>query len=203
MKAKLVFSASILILLACRSEEPATSQVPAEEPAPVHVDSVFPLEEEIRRFKAARNGAAASELQTASDSRDALVARFMKALERRDTADLRAMVLNAAEYIDLYYPTSVYTRPPYKQSPELNWFLMQEDSEKGIKRALDRYGGLPANFQGYECPREPRVEGANRFWEACTIRWSPAPDVPSPIRIFGSIMEREERFKFVSYANDL
>ncbi|MGQ0814171.1 MAG: hypothetical protein ACT4O1_06860, partial [Gemmatimonadota bacterium] len=73
--------------------------------------------------------------------------------------------------IDIYYPSSIYVKPPYKQSPELVWFLMQQSSEKGIKRALDRYGGLA--------------------------------EVSSAIRLFGPIMERDGRFKFLSYANDL
>lgn len=167
------------------------------------VDSIFPVEEEIRRFKAARNGAGATELTNASDSRDALVRRFIKAIEMRDSADLRRMAMSAAEFIDLYYPHSAYTKPPYKQSPELFWFLLQQNSEKGIKRLLERYGGRPANFTSYSCNQNPLVQEKNRFWSECVVHWQPTPDAPSPLRIFNVIMEREGRFKFVSYANDL
>lgn len=203
MKSTLTLAAAVITMLACRGEEPATSTVPPDEPAPVHVDSVFPVAEEIRRFKAARNHAAATELKAASDSRDALVARFMQALEARDTAEVRAMVMDAAEFIDLYYPTSIYTHAPYQQSPEITWLLLQQSSEKGIKRALERYGGTPLHFEGYSCKSDPRIEDSNRFWEECTVRWAPATGVPSPLRIFGTIIERHGRFKFVSYANDL
>jgi hypothetical protein len=167
------------------------------------VDSIFPVEEQIHRFKAARNDAAAAELKGASASRAALVQRFMKALEARDTTDLRVMAVNAAEFIDLYYPASIYSHPPYQQSPEIAWLLLQQNSQKGIKRTLERFGGVPPRFARYSCKSEPRVEASNRFWEECLVRWSPTPDAPNPVRIFGSIMERDGRFKFVSFDNDL
>jgi hypothetical protein len=202
MGSNLIYIAAVIALTACRADEPAISAMPVDTPQGV-VDSIFPVEEEIRRFKAARNNTSATGLKEASDARDALVARFMKALEARDSADVRAMVLDAAEFIDLYYPTSVHSHPPYKQSPELTWFLLQQNSEKGIKRALERYGGVPLHFEGYTCNSQPKVEQANLLWEQCTVRWAPAPGVPSPLRIFGTIIERNGRFKFVSYANDL
>lgn len=202
MKSQLIYVLAMVTLSACRAEEPAVSTTLADTPQVV-IDSIFPVEEEIRRFKVARNGASATELKDASETRDALVVRFMKALEARDSADIRAMVLDAAEFIDLYYPTSVHSQPPYKQSPEITWFLLQQNSEKGIKRALERYGGVAPHFEGYTCNSEPKVEQANRFWEQCTVRWAPVPGAPSPMRIFGTIIERDGRFKFVSYANDL
>lgn len=191
-------------LFACKREEPQTAPVIRSDTVRQGVvDSIFTVEEDIQRFKAARGTTPASELSGASLSRDALVERFIQAIETRDTADLRAMVINAAEFIDLYYPTSMYVKAPYKQSPDLVWFLMQESGKKGIGRALDRFGGRASNYEGYTCSAEPVVREANRFWGECAVRWAPAPGAASPIRLFGPIMERDDKFKFVSYANDL
>lgn len=190
-------------LFACKREEPQTSRDPALDTTRGVVDSIFPIEEEIRRFNAARGEASASGLENASASRDELISRFMRALGARDTAEFRVMVMSATEFIDLYYPTSIYSKPPYKQSPELAWMLIQQSGEKGIGRALQRFGGMEQKFEGYDCNDEPVVSGENRVWEECVVRWSPAPDIPSPIRLFGPIMERDGKFKFVSYANDL
>lgn len=186
----------VLGLFACKRGEPQhTSQTV--------VDSIFPVEEEIRRFKAVRNGATATRLTHASESRDALVKRFIAAIEASDSADLRAMTISAAEFIDLYYPSSIYAKPPYKQSPELFWFLLRQNSEKGIKRLLERYSGTSLNFRSYSCNEQPLIQAENRFWSECVVRWSPTRDAPNPMRIFGVIMEREGGFKFVSFANDL
>lgn len=47
------------------------------------------------------------------------------------------------------------------------------------------------------------AEGENRLWSECRVRRvSPAGDTVHQ-RIFGSILEREGGFKFVSYRNDL
>lgn len=192
----------VFVLLACGADDHATATKSAyaavDSPRNV-VDSIFPVEEEIRRFKSAR-GSSASALADASTSRDALVTRFIKAVAANDTADLRRMVLDAAEFIDLYYPTSMFARPPYKQSPELRWFLMQENSTRGVVRLLDRYGNQSIQLTHYECASEPAIEGKNTMWDRCIVSWNLQP---SPIRIFSTIIERDGRYKFMSYANDL
>lgn len=194
-----ILLATALGILACSGEGPANqSAQPAAAPVSA-VDSIFPVEEEIRRFKLARNGVGATHLEGGTASRDELVDRFLTALQQQDTTVLRALVLSAGEYIDLYYPTSMYFRAPYKQSPELNWFLMQENSNKGFTRLLRRYGGKPTGFEAYTCA-EKKTEGMNTLHDRCTITWALQP---ATMRVFSTIIERAGRFKIMSYANDL
>jgi hypothetical protein len=166
------------------------------------VDSVFPIEEEIRRFKARLTGPIPDTLEYAAPSKDALAEQFSRALQQRDTIRLRQLALSPAEFIGLYYPHSQYTRPPYRQPPSFVWFLIQQNGEKGLSRLLQRYGGQETGFRGIECPDPPQSQPPNRFW-VCVVRWQAAPGRPDPLRAFGSIMERDGRFKFVSYANSL
>ena len=194
---------ALLGLIGCSADEPAVSRSAPVDSVQGVVDSIFPVEEEIRRFKAAHGTVPAGEPVNAPASRDALVERFADALEQRDTAALSALSLNDAEFIDFYFPTSIYSRPPYKQSPEITYLLLRQQGDKGLRRVVERFGGSPAGIQGYSCNGAPRVEGGNRFWDGCTIEWSHGRDTPGPARLFGSIIERQGRFKFVSYANDL
>jgi hypothetical protein len=203
MNTRSSFCVVVIAVSACGVNDRTTENVVATDSPRVVVDSIFPVEEEIRRFKDARNGATATELSNASPTRDALVARLIQAIEASDTAQLSAMVMNAAEFINLYYPTSIYARPPYRQSPELLWFLMQQNSQKGIGRVLTRYAGHALRYVSYACRVEPADWGETRIWEQCTVQWSPTPDAPSPFKLFSGIIERDGRFKFVSYANDL
>lgn len=92
---------------------------------------------------------------------------------------------------------------PYELSPAFLWFYMQENSEKGIARALRRYGGRPLGYAGHRCETEPQVEGGNRIWTECIILRATTPADTIGERLFGSIVERDGRFKFVSYANSL
>ena len=57
---------------------------------------------------------------------------------------------------------------------------------------------MPA-VTGYRCEAEPRVEGGNRIWEQCVVTLGDGGDV----RLFGSIIERQGRFRLMSLANRL
>ena len=199
MKRGITVGALAIVLFACRGDDPAPVMVSASNDVPVHVDSIFPNAEQIRRFKAARNGAAASELSGGALSRDALVDNLRSALQQQDTSGLRALLLTPAEFIDLYYPTSMYARPPYTQSPEITWLLIEQNSKKGMHRLLERLGGAWPGIESYSCSARARVEGANRLWEECIVRLQ---DNDTGQRVFGSILEHGGRYKFLSYTND-
>ena len=165
------------------------------------VDSARSPEEELRRFRGMLGGPPAVRLAGGSPSRDALVHRLVDAVAGRDTAQLRAMVLNAREFADLVYPSSMYARPPYEQPAGLLWMQISNPSVSGFKRLLQRRGGVRFSLEGYRCDPKPRREGKNTLWSGCVLRLS-APDLGTATeRWFGSIIERDGEFKFVSYAN--
>lgn len=169
---------------------------------PVHIDSIFPIDEEIRRFRATIDTQPVELGGGAAGSVTELVARFRAALERSDTAALRSLIIDRAEFAHLYYPHTVYTREPYELPPGLVWFQIQQNGEKGILRALRLYGGTTGMLGEHTCEPEPVAEGPNRLWQECTVSVRSGDDIESK-RVFGSVLERDGRFKFVSYANDL
>jgi hypothetical protein len=196
-------------LAGCRGDEQQVTQAAPAPPAPsaapapgTYVDSILPPEEEQRRF---REGLAdPGRLSGGAASRDALVRRFVRAVETGDTAAVRAMMVSRAEFAWLYYPESEFARPPRRTSPALLWFLTMEESEMGIGRLRARRGGRPLGFAGHACDPEPRVQGANRLWRGCraTAR-DPEGGGTTETRLFGAILERGGHFKFLSYQNDL
>ena len=143
-----------------------------------------------------------AELEGGERSRDALVARFARAVERADTNDLRAMMMSRAEFAYLVYPGSAHTRRPSRQEAPLVWFLHVQASQKGISRALARRGGSPLGLVGYRCAPEPVREGRNVLWHDCLLRLAGGGDT-SEARLFGAVLERDGRFKLHSFANDL
>lgn len=165
------------------------------------IDSVLPVEEELRRFRAAIGGAPITELQHASESREALVRRFVRDLNAGDTTDLARAALSPREFADLLYSSSPNAHPPYRQSPAFVWMQIGGKSASGLTRALKRRAGQGLAYAGHECNSVPEVQGANRLWLACALRLvSPAGDTTVE-RLFGTIVQRADRFKFVSYAN--
>lgn len=166
----------------------------------VKIDSILPPGEALRRFQAELP--VVTELRDAPRGRDALVSKFVNALERADTAVLEELVLSKAEYGFLYFPSSIYSRKPYELPPDIAWLLNEQNGQKGATRLLRRLGGHTLQFGGYACGSSAR-EGENVFWRDCQVEYiDPASSRKVTRKLFGTIMERGGRFKFLSYAND-
>lgn len=176
---------------------------PRPEPAPPvqgAVDSTLPIAEEVRRFIGTVDSVPVA-LRGGAPSRDELVARFVRAVELGDTLAFPALLVQADEFIGLYYPHSRYTAPPYELSPSLLWFQMVNQSSRGIARLLQRDGGRPLGYRGMTCPGPPLEEGPNRIWDGCVVRLSEAGGAERERRLFGAILERDRTFKFLTFAN--
>jgi hypothetical protein len=163
------------------------------------IDSVLPVEEEMRRFREAIGGAPVTALANGSSSRDALVRRLVTAVSKQDSADVRAMTVSIREFADLIYPTSANTRPPYRQPPGLVWMQISNPSHAG--RLMKRRGGVQFQYVDHTCKPAPDIQGENKLWTGCQLRVvGPERDTTTQ-RWFGTIVERGGTFKFLSLAN--
>jgi hypothetical protein len=165
------------------------------------VDSFLPRDEALRKFRVGLTPV--TELGGGSDSRDQLVANFVKALGAQDTAALGGMIVTRSEFGYLYYPTTPEAYPPYDLEPGLMWHLRFEGSERGIRRALRTYGGQKIRLLGYDCGSQPSREGKNTVWGPCILTLRTQAGDTRQVRLFSQIIEREGRYKFLSYANKL
>jgi hypothetical protein len=167
------------------------------------IDSILPVEEEIRRFQATL-GTAPKGFLGGARSRAALIDAFVRSLDQRDTTRLLGLVVNRAEFGFLIYPTSPNARPPYHQSPELVWLQRAAASDKGARRLLARFGGKPLDYRGVSCPTAGSVQGANVIWSGCAVRLVvPETRNTTSLRLFGPIVQRGRSFKFLSLSNGL
>lgn len=164
-----------------------------------HVDSLIPRAEALRRFRAGIPPV--DSLAGGVATRDALVRRYVRALEQRDTVALRRLLLTRSEFAYLYYPTNPQGLPPYDLNPDLMWFMLSTGSEKGLTRALAELGGRQLGYRGYGCDSVPSRQGANTVWGPCLVHLAPTGEDSGSQRLFGLIVERGGRYKFVSYAN--
>lgn len=166
------------------------------------IDSILPVEEELRRFRA-DIATRPTALSDGADSRDALVSRFIHGLEANDTTTLVKLLLNRAEFAYLVYPESPWTHPPYRQSPQLVWMQASRVSGTGLTRAIRRYTGRSLGYDTYECSAEPEILGKNRIWRNCMLHVLGPDGARVSIRLFAGIIERDGHFKIYSYGNDL
>jgi len=217
---RLKFMLAFVVCLSCagggsdRPAPPAVAQAAADSLARARqdsinrtlpgyvVDSIRSIEEELRRFRLAVGEGPVSSLKSGARSRDALVATFVKALEAGDKATIESLALSAREFADLVYPESPYTRPPYRQPPGLLWSQIESSSATGLGRLMTRLGGSPLGYQSQVCEKDPEKQGSNRIWSGCVLLTLDTGNAVRRRQLFGPIIEREGRFKFVTLSNE-
>lgn len=173
----------------------------AEAPLPRVVDSILPRDEALRRFR--QGLAPVKVLEGGQESRDKLVAAFLRALGKRDTLALASMVVTRPEFAYVYYPTTPQGLPPYDLEPGLMWYMLVQGSDRGLRRSLAAYGGRGLQLLGYDCGTKGSREGDNTISGPCVMRVRDERGRSIPLRLFSQIIERGGRYKFLSYANKL
>ena len=168
------------------------------EPSAI-VDRSIPIQDALREFQGSVGRV--DTLSHAARDRDALVADFVDALERNDSTRLVQLFISKAEFAWLYFPTSIYTQKQYELTPEIAWLLTVADSEKGFKRLTDRLGGRQLAYAGVDCQRQER-DGRHMYWRDCFMKYTHPGEGEVLRRLFGSIIGRDGKYKFLSYAND-
>jgi hypothetical protein len=83
------------------------------------------------------------------------------------------------------------------------WGLLQERSERGIRRALDLYGGRELRLAGYDCGTASSREGENTVAGPCVLRLRESDGDSFSVRLLSQILERRGQYKVLSYANKL
>lgn len=165
------------------------------------VDSILPMPEMLRRFRAGLTQP--TELEGGASSREALAKRFIGAVATRDTSALRSMLMTRAEFAWLMFPDHRYAEPPYELDPGIFWLQLTAENSKGVERVLQRYGGQKLAFEQLTCGADTLQmrRGPTTLWGPCTVRYRTA-DSTLTRRLFGSMIERNGRVKLVSYNND-
>ena len=199
VRALITLGTAVAVLGACRDSE-ARSTSGTASALPTVIDSAMSIEDALARFREGLPPVAG--LGGGRADRDSLIVRFVRAVERTDTATIRTLVVDRAEFAYLYYPGSAYSRPPTLQVAGLAWFLHLAESQKGITRAFDRFGGRPMGYLRHACEPTPRQDGRFRAWDRCLLTLREEDGTVATRRLFGSIVELDGRFKFLSYGND-
>ena len=184
---------------ACRP--PHETPAAAQQTGRSVMDSVVPRDVALQQFR--KCCARVDSLSGGASSRHALIQRFVRSIETRDTASLRALLLNRDEFAWVYYETAPQGLPPYNLSPALMWFLLEGNSGKGLGRALSEYGGHAFGYVDHVCDSSVVHEGANTIVGPCTVRRVASSGDTVAVRLFGLLLQRGGRWKFTTYANKL
>jgi hypothetical protein len=184
----------ITLASACRERDATAAPRTVSEPATVSVPTI---ESELARF---RSGMTEPTSLAGPPSRDSLVRLFERALVARDSAALDRLQITREEFAYLYYPDSKMAQPPYELGPDVMWMQIQSQRYRGLRRLIAKFADRSFRIRGLECDPAQRQNAV--VIHQCGVRTSGAV-AAKPERLFGSIIERHGRFKFVGYANRL
>ena len=200
MKISALLSLALIAVGGCDSAAGGAHADAALQTVSVVAESATSMPFLLRRFQAATAGRP-DRLARAAPTRDQLVERFVDALERSDTASLTSMRVSPAEFAHLFFPESMFMRPPYELDPSIVWLQIDAGSNKGLRRAVQRFAGSPFGYRGLVC-QPPQVQGTMRL-HGCDVRRVTIGGDTTQERLFGAILERDGEFKFLSLENKL
>lgn len=162
------------------------------------VDSLHPPVEAVRRFRAGLDSVSTLD---GSRTRDALITHFMAAVRVADGVALQRLTITRAEYAFLAYPELPVSRPPYRQPPEIAWLLLWNANVSAINK-LARTAAARFELLGYACSSGAERWGTLRLERGCTVSVREG-GTEKRMRLFGTIVERDGRWKFLSLEGDL
>jgi hypothetical protein len=199
MHSKLIILSLAATIVACSREPRTQSARPADiAQAPETATSMETL---LARFQ--KGTPEVDSLTSTSATPETLTRRYLDALAQSDSHALRDMHITRAEYAYLYFPESKMMAPPYELPPDVAWMLHIADSNKGIAKVIQRFGGQELQLESVRCPGDPLEEGANTVSRGCVVRYRIAGQQMTEAPLFAAIIEREGRLKFFSYATKL
>lgn len=202
---RLLVSACVAVTASCGCGDAAVRSVTDSSAAaigPDHVDSARTPTEHLARFRRAA-GSPVDTLRHAAPTLHGLVRAWAAALSARDTTALLDLAFDRAEFAWLFYPDSPMSKPPYEMPPGLLWSQMAGNSDEGLQKVLELLGGKSLAVTAVKCPALPPREGRNLLRQGCVVSLKVGNDSLAAERYFGSIVERDGRFKFLSHANRL
>jgi len=194
----------VILLAACKTEAPADFQqqhIKDVVAAGGVVDSILPIAVQLDRFRVGIDRL--DTLRHSSANIDALVARWAKAVATSDTVELNHMLVDRAEFAWLYYPNSAMSKPPYEAPPQLLWGQILASSNEGTTSMLNKFGGKPLEARKVTCPDAPVNENGSLLHQRCAVQLIADGKLLPANSYFGTIVERDKRFKFLGYANKL
>lgn len=136
------------------------------------------------------------------DSPEALANAVLTALAERDQATLLALPLSADEFRTLVWPELPSSRPEANLPVDYAWGDLSTKSRGHLAATLTRWGGTRLELVGLE------FTGDTTAYTTFTVRRDPVVIVraaggePQRLQLFGSILERDGRFKLFSYVAD-
>ena len=141
-------------------------------------------------------------LANTQSSASALVNAVLNGFERRDLAALRALAANEAEFRDHVWPELPSARPERNLPFSYVWGDLRQKSEAALSRTLATHGGQHYELVAVHFRGETTRYNTHVVHRETDLTVKDAAGTELRMRLFGSTIEKDGRFKVFSYVVD-
>jgi len=141
-------------------------------------------------------------LAAAHTSPDALAQAVLTALERRDQSALHGLALSEEEFRTHVWPSLPAARPERNLPVEYVWNDLRQKSVAELASTLTRQGGRHHQIVSVDLEGHARDYGGFRVHSGVSLKVREPGGGSSELRVFGSLIEQEGRWKVFSYIVD-
>jgi hypothetical protein len=146
--------------------------------------------------------AAPPPLSDAYDSVDALAEEVLRAVGAGDASAVRRVALSADEFRASVWPHLPVSEPDRNVPFDFVWRRLRQNGDGYLRQTLARYQGHDLTLVGVEFAGDTSDYGPVQVHRETWLRVRDADGTESTVRLFGSTIEQDGRYKVFSYVVD-
>ena len=147
-------------------------------------------------------GAWPAPLAHSQDSPEALARAVLSALERRDVDALNELAIDEGEFREHVWPELPAARPERNLPFSYVWGDLHQKSTARLGQTIAKHGGKAYKLVSMRFIGETTPYQSYRVHRDSEITLTDAEGGIQPIRLFGSVLEKDGRYKVFSYVID-
>jgi hypothetical protein len=144
----------------------------------------------------------ASTLQGAEGSPTSVAAKVVSAFNAHDVSALEAAALTEHEFRDVVWPRLPAARPERNLSCDYVWNDLSSKSRLHLRARMEAWHSLRYQVEGVRFDGETTDYGSYRVHRDAAVQLRTPDGRQVSARVFGSMIERDGRFKVFSYIVD-
>lgn len=133
------------------------------------------------------------------DSPAALGQAVVSALNSGDVDGLHQLRVNRDEYLSWIWPTFPASRPPYNFTADFAWSNLDKKSVLGANSWIEHYGRQDLVFIDIQFERPTEIYKGFKLLRGTVLIVQNAHSKKAELRILGSIVKKDNRYKLLSY----
>jgi hypothetical protein len=149
-----------------------------------------------------RTAAAPAPLSNTFESPDAIAAAILDGLANRDHERLAALALSEAEFRDHVWPALPASTPARHVPVDYAWAQLRQRSEQSLRSVVARHSGKRLRLVRVQFTGATTNYGTFDVLRKSEVIIADENGRESSLRLFGSAMVQEDRYKLFSYAID-